>query len=268
MTLSIRKKKEGFGHHEDWIATTWSPVTGCTKCSAACVHCYALDRIIPWQLRLKKQKYRNGGRVTLHPGTLDEPRHKRKGQDIFVCSMSDLFHKKVPTSFIKKVFKVMNECPQHNFRLITKRSERMAEIATDLIWTPNIWAGVTIEHPDYLHRADELRKVPASVLFIYCEPLLGSLKRLNLKGISTIVVGGESGPEAREMKKKWVLELRDKCREKGTALFFKQWGDSPLSGPEDRNNQKQDKGGCLLDGEEYKERLVFNSATGRAELKA
>ena len=272
MSITVRKLKTGLGKHEDWIPCSWSPVTGCDRYSMACVHCYALERFIPWQQRLERgrkkkrlkegkpapyMKYRNGEKVTMHSRELNDPKHKRNGLEIFVCSMSDLFHDKVTDKFIHDIFNVMNECPQHNFRLITKRTKRLAAMAPKLKWTRNIWCGVTIEHPKFIDRADDLRKVPADVRFIYAEPLLGPLGKLNLKGIDTIIMGGESGPEARVMEKDWVLEILKMCKKSGTVPFFKQWGDNPLSGPDDRINGKRERGGSLITGKDYKHRLVF-----------
>lgn len=170
------------------------------------------------------QKYRNGFDVTLHPNLISEPLLWKKPRRVFVNSMSDLFHDDVPLSFIKQVFEAMNVSRQHQFQILTKRAERLAQIAQELKWTDNIWMGVTVENADYLHRITSLKQAKAKVKFLSIEPLLGPLGKLDMKGLDWIIVGGESGPYARPIKEKWVVEIRNQCVQSDTPFFFKQWG--------------------------------------------
>lgn len=207
----------------EWTETTWNPVSGCTKISSGCKHCYA-ERMA---LRLKamgQKNYRNGFKVTLHERMLPLPLTWRKPRMIFVNSMSDLFHKDVPTEFIKKTFTVMQKASWHTFQVLTKRSDRLREIEAEINIPKNIWLGVSVECEDYLYRIDDLRAVTASVKFLSLEPLIGPLPDLNLKGIDWVIVGGESGPGARPMKAEWVTIIRDACLAKKVPFFFKQWG--------------------------------------------
>jgi len=170
-------------------------------------------------------RYRNGFRVTLHPESLEEPYRWRKPRVVFVNSMSDLFHEEIPVQFLKDVFAVMNDNKQHIFQILTKRSERLRRLASSLTWGNNIWMGVTVENNNYVHRADDLRQVSAAVRFLSLEPLLGPVPDLELAGIDWVIVGGESGPRARTMRKEWVLEIKNKCAQAShVAFFFKQWG--------------------------------------------
>ena len=207
----------------EWTETTWNPVSGCTKISAGCAHCYA-ERMAKRLQAMGLYRYRNGFAVTLHPEAVDEPCGWRKPRLVFVNSMSDLFHDDVPVDFIRQVFTVMNHCPQHTFQILTKRAERLAELAPLLNWSDNIWMGVTVESSDYLYRMDYLRQVQAAVRFVSLEPLLGPLNDLNLEDINWVIVGGESGPGARPMEKEWVLSIHSKCRRANVPFFFKQWG--------------------------------------------
>ena len=209
--------------HIEWTEATWNPVTGCTKISPGCAHCYA-ERLARRLQAMGSPKYRNGFKVTLHPETLDQPLHWRKPRMIFVNSMSDLFHQDVPLDFIRQVFMIMRLAHWHTFQVLTKRAERLAELAPHLEWSDNIWMGVTVENADYVFRIDYLRTVPAHVRFLSLEPLLGPIHNLDLRGIDWVIVGGESGPKARKMEKEWVLEIRDRCLEAGVPFFFKQWG--------------------------------------------
>lgn len=205
-----------------WTESTWNPVTGCTKISAGCHNCYAAT--MAGRLKAMGQdKYANGFEVTVHPDCLDEPRHWTRPQMVFVCSMADLFHDDVRDEFIKSVFAVMAETPQHTYQVLTKRSGRLASLAPELTFAPNIWVGVTIENNDYVHRADDLRQVPAAVRFISAEPLLGPLADLDLTGIDQVIVGGESGKGWRRMDPDWARDLRDRCVDEGVAFFFKQY---------------------------------------------
>jgi len=168
--------------------------------------------------------YRNGFEATLHEEALDLPPRWKRPQAIFVNSMSDLYHKDVPVSFIRRVFGIMHSALWHRFQILTKRAERLAEISLKLTWEPHIWQGVTVEQPDYAYRIDLLRSTGAHVKFLSLEPLLAPMPGLNLKGIAWAIVGGESGPGARPMQEEWVLDIRDQCRKAGVAFYFKQWG--------------------------------------------
>ncbi len=168
--------------------------------------------------------YRNGFAVTLHEQALNLPLRWKRPQKIFVNSMSDLFHRDVPFTFISRVFAVMQEAHWHQFQILTKRSSRLLELSPHLPWAPNIWMGVTVENADYAHRIDDLRATAAHLKFLSLEPLLGPIRWLALKNISWVIVGGESGPGARPMAEEWVLDIRDQCREAGVAFYFKQWG--------------------------------------------
>ena len=208
----------------EWTESTWNPVTGCTKISAGCLHCYA-ERMAKRLQAMGQQRYRNGFKLTLQPEVLDEPYKWKKPRIVFVNSMSDLFHEKVPLEFIREVFSVMNDNKRHTFQILTKRSERLRELAPLLDWSENIWMGVTIENNDYVDRADDLRTINASIKFLSLEPLLGPVLDLELDGIDWVIVGGESGPGARLMKEAWVLDDKKKCDNKHKIpFFFKQWG--------------------------------------------
>ncbi len=207
----------------EWTDSTWNPVTGCIKISSGCANCYA-ERL---SLRLRamgNRSYRNGFAVTLHEDLLTLPLRWKKPQNIFVNSMSDLFHEEVPVSFILQIFDVMQLANRHRFQVLTKRSERMLELNDTLPWSPNIWMGVTVESPDYLYRIEHLQRTGANVKFLSLEPLLGPISNLNLNGIDWVIVGGESGPGARPMKKDWAVEIRNQCYNAGVPFFFKQWG--------------------------------------------
>lgn len=169
-------------------------------------------------------RYANGFELTLHEDLIDLPLRWRKPRRIFVNSMSDLFHKDVPDEFIERVFKTMNEAQHHTFQVLTKRPERVAQLSDRLTWTPNIWMGTSVEDMKVAVRADQLRHVPAAVRFLSCEPLIGTLEGLDIRGYHWIIVGGESGFGARPMAEEWVKELRDKCEATGSFFFFKQWG--------------------------------------------
>ena len=216
----------------EWTEATWNPTTGCDRTSPACDRCYALTLA----RRLKAMgnpKYQNDGDprtsgpgfgLTLHPDQLDLPRRWSRPRTVFVDSMSDLLHDSVPLEFLQAVFAVMEECPQHTFQVLTKRSRRLAKLAAKLPWPSNVWMGVSIESDRYAFRADQLRAVPAAVRFISAEPLLGPLSSLDLGGIGWLIAGGESGAGARPTHPDWVRDLRDRCRDAGVPFFFKQWG--------------------------------------------
>lgn len=202
---------------------TWNPITGCSKISPGCKHCYA-ERLAIRLQAMGQANYINGFDLTLHENALELPLRWKKPQVVFVNSMSDLFHKDVPVDFIQRVFAIMHRANWHRYQILTKRSERLLELSSQLRWGPNIWMGVSVENNDYTYRIDDLRQTQAHVKFLSLEPLLGPLPKLNLKDIHWVIVGGESGPGARIMMKSWVIDIRNQCREKGVAFFFKQWG--------------------------------------------
>jgi len=209
----------------EWTEATWNPVTGCTKISPGCSHCYAERMAIRLQ-SMGQPNYVNGFKLALHEHALDLPLTWKRPRLIFVNSMSDLFHKEVSIDFIKKVFGVMNEAWWHKFQILTKRSARLKEISEELKWTENIWMGVSVESEDYLHRIEDLRQISTFLRFISLEPLLGPISHLNLKGINWVIVGGESGPGARPIQESWVINIRNLCMTNGVPFFFKQWGGS------------------------------------------
>ncbi len=227
------------GSSIEWTQATWNPVAGCTPVSPGCLNCYAARMA----LRLAHMpngtghKYggtatraRDGrpvfsGKINLDRESLDLPRSWRLGRVIFVNSMSDLFHEQVPEEFIREVFQVMEECPQHTFQILTKRPERMIALAPRLPWPANVWMGTSVESARYYGRVRLLQQLRvASVRFLSCEPLLGPLARMPLKHIDWVIVGGESGPGARPMREEWAVQIKEQCEEKGVAFFFKQWG--------------------------------------------
>lgn len=207
----------------EWTESTWNPVTGCDKVSPGCKHCYA-ERMAGRLQAMGQPNYRDGFEVVAQPQMLESPLRWKKPQSIFVNSMSDLFHKKVPVDYIRRVFEVMGRAHWHRFQVLTKRSERLAELAGLLTWTPNIWMGVSVENASFLSRIDDLRGTGARVKFLSLEPLLGPLHALDLHGIDWVIVGGESGPGARPMAAEWVTDIRDQCRRADVPFFFKQWG--------------------------------------------
>ena len=207
----------------EWTESTWNPVTGCTKISRGCQHCYA-ERMARRLKAMGQRRYRRGFNLTLHPDVVQAPLSWREPQMIFVNSMSDLFHRDVPTDFIQDVFEVMRQASRHTFQVLTKRAARLASLAERLPWPDNVWVGVTVEASDYVQRIDFLQRVPAAVRFLSLEPLLGPIESLPLDGIDWIIVGGESGPRARPMRAEWALAVRDQCVAAGVPFFFKQWG--------------------------------------------
>jgi len=220
----------------EWTNWTWNPVTGCTKLSQGCKHCYA-ERMAKRLKAMGSPRYTNGFRVTLHEDLIELPRRWKSPRLVFVNSMSDLFHEDVPEEFILRVFEVMAECPQHTFQVLTKRSGRLRKLGQRLPWATNIWMGVSVEDDRVLDRIEDLRATPALVRFLSCEPLIGPLENLQLDGIHWLIAGGESGPKSRPMDADWVRDLRDQCVRGGVAFFFKQWGGT-----------RKDLTGRLLDG--------------------
>jgi protein gp37 len=207
----------------EWTEMTWNPVTGCTKVSEGCRHCYA-ERMALRLRAMGNRRYAKGFEVTLHDDLVDLPRTLQQPRVIFVNSMSDLFHEDVPEEFIGRVFETMAACPQHTFQVLTKRSRRLRHMAERLPWPKNVWIGVSVENQRVLGRIDDLRHVPAAVRFLSCEPLLGPMDDVDLDGIAWVIVGGESGPGARPMKPEWVESILKQCRRAQVAFFFKQWG--------------------------------------------
>ena len=225
----------------EWTEMTWNPVTGCTKISQGCKHCYA-ERMARRLEAMGSDRYRNGFNVTLHPDLLDVPRRWRQARIVFVNSMSDLFHDDIPFPYIQRVFATMRDCPHHTFQVLTKRSERLAQLAPQLPWPGNVWMGVSVEDARVMHRVADLQSVPAAVRFLSLEPLIGPLEALPLDGIHWVIVGGESGPKARPVQKQWVTSIFRQCRAAGVPFFFKQWG-----------GVRKDLTGRSLDGRIYSE---------------
>ena len=207
----------------EWTESTWNPLTGCTKISPGCKHCYA-ERMSHRLKAMGQEKYQNGFQLTLHEEVLEDPLSWKKPQMIFVNSMSDLFHKDVPIEFILKAFDIMRRAHWHTFQVLTKRAERLLELDHQIKWPKNVWMGVSVENQDYKGRIDCLRDTHARVKFLSLEPLLGPLHALNLTNMDWVIVGGESGPKARSLKLEWVTNIRDQCLQANVPFFFKQWG--------------------------------------------
>ena len=225
----------------EWTEATWNPTTGCSKISPGCMNCYA-ERLA---LRLQaagQYNYRNGFEVTIHDSMLNLPMNWKNSKLIFVNSMSDLFHEKVPDEFILKVFKVMNQAHWHIFQILTKRSERLIKMNQYLPWAKHIWMGVSVETEQCAYRIDHLKETKAFTKFISVEPMLGPLSNLELDDVDWVIVGGESGPKARLIRKTWVMDIRDQCLKAEVPFFFKQWGGF---------NRK--KSGRLLEGRTWSE---------------
>ncbi|MDP9398284.1 MAG: phage Gp37/Gp68 family protein [Actinomycetota bacterium] len=234
------------GSRIEWTEATWNPSTGCDQISAGCDNCYALGLARRLQA-MGSPKYQTDGDartsgpgfgVAVHDDTLALPYRWRAPRLVFVNSMSDLFHARVPAAFIHRVFEVMEGTPQHTYQVLTKRSRRLTRLAPTLPWPGNVWMGVSVENEDVLARVDDLRAVPAAVRFLSCEPLLGPLPGLDLTGVGWVIAGGESGRGHRPVQAQWLRGLRDKCEEAGVPFFFKQWG-----------GLRAKSGGRELDGE-------------------
>jgi len=207
----------------EWTDATWNPVTGCSKISPGCRHCYA-ERMARRLQAMGQARYRNGFAVTMQPDVLDQPLRWREPRFVFVNSMSDLFHEDVPVAYVQRVFEVMASARWHVFQVLTKRAERLESIYSHLLWPENVWMGVSVENSDSTSRIKNLLRTPAAVKFLSVEPLLGPIPRIPLDGIDWVIVGGESGPGARPMKPEWVREIRDRCLRQSVPFFFKQWG--------------------------------------------
>lgn len=233
----------------EWTEVTWNPVTGCDRVTAGCDNCYALTL----SKRLKAmgaEKYQNDGNpltsgpgfgITTHPASLNQPYGWKKPVTVFVNSMSDLFHAKVPLGFVRDVFDVMADTPHHTYQVLTKRSLRLRRMADKLTWPSNVWMGVSVEEPKVLNRIDDLREVPAAVRFLSCEPLIAALPGMNLDGIDWVIAGGESGHNHRPMNSAWVEDIRDQCEEADVPFFFKQWGGrTPKQGGRDLDGRHWD----------------------------
>ncbi len=229
-----------------WTERTWNPVTGCTKYSAGCAHCYA-ETMAKRLQGMGQKRYENGFQLTLHPEALNEPMKVKDPSMFFVCSMADLFHEDVPDEFIDKVIQVIRDCPQHTFQLLTKRTERMYRYFVTRYVPRNAWIGTTVENANAVTRISKLSQIEGfenPLRFLSCEPLLSDLGTLDLSGIDWVIVGGESGNQARPMKKEWVLNIKRQCEEQGVPFFFKQWG----TYGEDGIKRNKKANGCLLDG--------------------
>ncbi|WP_421902208.1 DUF5131 family protein [Maridesulfovibrio sp.] len=207
----------------EWTEASWNPMTGCTKISAGCKHCYA-ERMAMRLQAMNSENYSNGFKLTTHQHALTKPFEWKKPQMIFVNSMSDIFHEEAPFEFIKKIFGTMHMANWHTYQLLTKRSGRLKELAPRLSWANNIWMGVTVESADYKHRIDNLKSTSAKTKFLSLEPLLGPIGKLDLEGIDWVIVGGESGPNSRPMEEDWVIDIKKQCLAQNTHFFFKQWG--------------------------------------------
>lgn len=208
----------------EWTESTWNPVTGCDRVSSGCDNCYA-ERLATRLQAMGNPRYRNGFRLTVHEDLFETPLRWREPRMIFVNSMSDLFHEDLPERVIIRIFETMNAATWHTFQVLTKRPMQVMRIADQVRWTRNIWMGVSVESYRYVHRIKALRSIPAAVRFVSFEPLLSAIPLdTSLHQINWAIIGGESGPGARHMKREWVVALQELCRKFGTAFFFKQWG--------------------------------------------
>ncbi len=239
----------------EWTESTWNPVTGCNKISPGCKNCYA-EQMSRRLKAMGQRNYRDGFKLTLQPHMLELPLKWKKPQTIFVNSMSDLFHKDVPTEYIMRVFDVMNQAHWHRFQVLTKRAERISELNDDLNWSDNIWMGVSVENSKYVHRIDDLRNSKAQTKFLSLEPLLSSLKNLDLKNIDWVIVGGESGHRARPMNPEWAIDIQRQCDDQDVSFFFKQWG---AWGADGVRRSKKANGRILL-GKEWNEKPKYEYA--------
>jgi protein gp37 len=225
----------------EWTEATWNPVTGCDEVSPGCAHCYAKTFAERWR-GVPGHPYERGFDLQLWPGRLEHPLKWSRPRMIFVNSMSDLFHEDIPVHYIEQIFDVMGRAEHHTFQILTKRHERLVQLAASLEWHPNIWIGVSIENRRFVKRADYLRRVDAAVRFISAEPLLGPLDGLNLTDIHWLIAGGESGPGHRPVKVEWLRDLRQQCATDGVAFFFKQWGGrTPKAGGRELDDRTWDE---------------------------
>jgi len=225
----------------EWTGSTWNPITGCDKHSSGCQNCYA-EKMANRLKNMRLEKYKNAFRLTLHEDEIEKPLTMKKPQTIFVCSMSDIFHKDVPDSFILRLFEVMNKAHWHTFQVLTKRAERISDLKDKINWTSNIWLGVTVESDEYTHRIDHLRESGAHIKFLSIEPMLSAIPNMNLTNVDWVIVGGESGTNPRPIEKEWVTDIKNQCLKTFTPFFFKQWG-----------GKNKKKNGRELDGKIYDE---------------
>ena len=225
----------------EWTEETWNPITGCTKCSAGCLHCYA-ETFAKRLQAMGNERYKNAFQVTVHRDLYERPLEWQKPKMIFVNSMSDIFHEDIPDQDILDLFDVMNRANWHTFQVLTKRADRMLELSGKINWTDNIWMGVSVENTKALERCEKLKQTGAKIKFVSAEPLLESIADIDIDGIDWLIVGGESGAGSRPMDEDWVVELRDKAKEQNVAFFFKQWGGT-----------RKKKAGSLLQGKHYKQ---------------
>lgn len=240
----------------EWTGETWNPITGCTQLSAGCANCYAKTIALQMQ-KNGVRKYANGFTVTTHEYVLNMPRLLPAPSFIFVCSMSDLFHKDIPFEFIDKVLDVIRSTPHHTYQILTKRAERMAEYFATRTIPANMWLGVSVEADNVKYRIDCLRNLPAPIRFLSCEPLIGDLGELNLTNIDWVIVGGENAREARPMKEEWVLSIKEQCNKQGALFFFKQWGSIGSDGV----HRDVAYNGSELQGKTYKAMPTVNRHT-------
>jgi protein gp37 len=242
--------------HIEWTDATWNPVTGCTKISSGCENCYAATFAERFR-GVKGHPYERGFDLQLRPERLELPLEWNEPRLIFVNSMSDLFHEKVPDDFIHKVFLTMNRAKHHTFQVLTKRAKRLLDIGPSLTWSPNIWQGVSVENASYGWRISALRKVPAKTRFLSIEPLIGPVGEIDLTGIQWVIVGGESGPGARPMAVEWATSIRDQCRRARVPFFFKQFGNlksnPDRADPTAKENGGESKGGAMLGGRVWRQ---------------
>jgi len=223
----------------EWTGSTWNPITGCTKHSDGCNNCYA-ETMAKRLKNMGLKKYENAFSLTLHPENIEDPLKMKKPQTIFVCSMSDIFHKDVPDRFILQLFDVMNKAHWHTFQVLTKRAERISKLNDKINWTKNIWLGTTVEDNAVTNRIEHIRNSGAYIKFLSIEPLLTAIPNLNLKNIDWVIVGGESGPRSRPIEKEWVVDIKNQCETQKVPFFFKQWG-----------GRNKKKAGRLLEGKVY-----------------
>lgn len=223
----------------EWTEHSWNPITGCDKISEGCKNCYA-EKLSHRLHAMGQPKYKNKFQLTLHENCINEPLRWKKPSKIFVCSMSDIFHKDVPFEFIDKIFNTMKLANWHIFQVLTKRSDRLLEYSKRVVWPKNVWAGVTVENDTNIYRINDLLQVNCNVRFISFEPLLGDIPYIDLNGIHWVICGGESGANARPMDVTWARHIRDMVKRQNIPFFFKQWGGA---------NKK--KTGKLLDGQEW-----------------
>jgi len=236
MSHLVQKEMDMAATTIEWTEATWNPVTGCSKISPGCSHCYA-ERMAKRLKAMGQPNYARGFEVAIHEAALALPLSWKKPRMVFVNSMSDLFHEEVPDEFIRSVFGVMASANWLQFQVLTKRSQRIADVASQVVWPANVWMGVSVENKDFAFRVDHLRQTPAAVKFISIEPMLGPIHGMDLTGIGWVIVGGESGPGARPMDPEWVRDIRDQCLAARVPFFFKQWGGT-----------RKKSAGKLLDG--------------------